>query len=495
MTKIQRRLFLLFFVILFIVTAPAVIMFATGYRFDSANNIFVHSGSITIESWPRDVDIYINGKFQDDKKLNNINNSYTINGIRPGKYHIECKKDGYTNWQKNIEVHSGISTEFWNVLLFPTTMAQNVLYNTPTVDQFFLSPRNNDEVVFFSHDGDYRTVNLLNIQDNAFEEVMSTNSLNFLDPSQEENVEWSTDNRKILIPMTEEDNKVYLIARIQKDELNNIINLNEQIQDPTIKLEKVRWMYDKSDELVMLTKNHQLYYYYLNAPEDKILLAENVSAFNFAGNRIYYTQLPNNLVWEIKDNDIISKRQITNMSASSGEQDFIKLIVYDEYRLAIINNKNQLFIFNEEKEKGEKTMIDAGSNVKSIQFSNDGKKMLYWTPNEIWALILRDWDVQPIRRKNDRILVTRFSEPIKNVQWIENYENLIFNVDKYIKDAELDTRDRVNMVDIVSASSSLEERDLFYNKNNQQIFYRNKIGDRYFIKSSLLINKSGLLTF
>lgn len=495
MSPFKRKIFLLSFVVLFFLTAPAVVLYALGYRFDNKNGILVHSGSITIESWPRDVDIYLNDEKQEKKQLNNINNSYTVNGLKPGRYRLKCQKEGYTSWEKNIEVHSGLSTEFWNVLLYPVENTDINQYNTPSIEQFFLSPRNNDEVVYFYKDGGNNRVGLLNIRDISTDEIFSTSSLQFLEPSQEENVEWSTDNKQILIPLTDGNQKQYIIARIRKDRLNNITNLNQIFDHHDVRLQKVRWMFEKNDELVILTSDHKLYYFFLEDPEKTVLIDENVSAFNFAGNRIYYTQLPNNLVWEISGHDISTKRQITNISVASDQDEFIKFIVYDEYRLAIINNKKQLFVYNEEKEKGEKIFNEIDGQVEGIQFSNDGKKLLYWTGNEIWALMLRDWDVQPIRKKSDRFMVTRFSQPVRNVQWMDNYENILFTTGEQIKSVELDTRDRINMVDVAYASDTLNERDFFYNKNNQIVFFRNKVGSVYFIKSAVLVDKSGFLVF
>ena len=180
MTKLQRKLYLLFFVALFLVTAPIIVLFAQGYRFDRTGRIFVYSGSITIKSWPRDIDIFVNGKKQDRKKLNAINNSYTINGVRPGKYSLRCERTGYTPWSKNIEVHSGISTEFWNVVLFPTNNRELVSHPPENIDQFFLSPRNEEEIVYFSPEDDQKIVSLLNSDNNEFEEIYRTVEMDFL---------------------------------------------------------------------------------------------------------------------------------------------------------------------------------------------------------------------------------------------------------------------------------------------------------------------------
>lgn len=490
---------MLFFIILFVMTAPVIVLFATGYRFDSQAGIFVHSGSVTIKSWPRDVDIFLDGKKQDAKKLSNINNAYTINGVRPGHYSLRCEKEGYTGWEKDIDVHSGISTEFWNVILFPREFQTNT-YSTGAIDQFFLSPRNNHEIVYFENRPDSRSVSLLDTENNESQEIFSTKEYAFLEKTKRENIEWSSDKKRIMIPLEDKNGqKQYVIARASKDALNEITYLDQVFSEifPNAQpiFYKVRWMFDKNDEIVILTENHELYYLYLSDPNKSFVIDKNVSGFDFAGNRIYYSQLPNNLVWEIKDNDRSTKRQITNISASSGEDEFLELFAYDEYRVAIINKDKQLFVFNEEKEKGEKTMSEIGSPVESVQFSDDGKKLLYWTGNEIWNLMLRDWEVQPTRKKGDRFMITRFAQPIKNVQWMDNYENIIFSVGDTVKSVELDDRSEINMIDVAKTNKPIEEKNLIYDKENQVLYFQNEIDGNMRIQSELLIDKGGFLGF
>jgi len=251
-------------------------------------------------------------------------------------------------------------------------------------------------------------------------------------------------------------------------------------------------MFDKNNELVALTTDHRLFYLKLESPQQPLLLAQDVSGFDFAGNRIYYSQLPNNFVWEIQDNDISTKRQITNQAFNSSS-DFLELTVYDQYRIALRDKNGSLFFYNQEKEKGELSAEKISDNVLGVQFSDDGKKLLYWTPSEIWYLMLRDWKVQPLRKKGEKKLITRFSQPVKNVQWMDNYENIIFLVNNTIRSAEADWRDQVNIVTLLTTKNKMEKRDVLYNKNNQMLFY--KFGDKKTLGSVFLINKKGFLGF
>ncbi len=546
MTAIQRRLYLLVFVILFFLTAPVIVLFAQGYRFDTVNNIFVHSGSITIKSVPRDATIYIDKKEKKKNTLSVINGSYTINGIRPGKHTITCKKEGYTSWSKTINVHSGISTEFWNILLFPLESLEKNDFAVENVKQFFLSPRNHNEVVIFSEKDNTRTVSLLNTTDNSLKTIYETTELSFLSQDEKENVEWSSDNKSILIPfMSADGEKTFIIAKIDRENLMDVIvlddlfktdikndssviapttNLTEEVDttpvasettkttssslarektlktdpsttttkdstknidleegiEPTIsssnlnseevKFKQVRWMFNKNNELVVLTKNHELIYINIEKPEEKILLEKQVGGFDFAGNRIYYFHLTDNSIWEIKNNDVSTKKQIASLLAITDKDSFVKMITYDQYRVAIITPDKKLFLFNYEKEKGEISIKELAGEIKDIQFSDDGKKLLYWSDNEIWYTILRDWDVQPIRKKGDHFLITRSSTPMYNVQWIEDYENILFSTGDTVKSSGIDVRDHIEIVNVQKEDGEIKDRDLIYDKNTQLLY-------------------------
>lgn len=526
MTKLQRRLYMLFFMALFVVTAPVIVLFAQGYRFDHHGRIFIYSGSITVKSWPRSVDIYVNDKKQNRKKLNVINNSYTVNSVRPGKYTVRLEKPGYTSITKNIEVHSGISTELWNIVLFPTENQITKNFQTKDIKHFFLSPREKNEIVYFSKQNDKSIISILKADESANkEQIFETNQFEFVSSKQKENIEWSSDKKRILIPFQKDNEKIFMIAKAKKSELKNILNLNEifleeleqrkvqkritskkkQPRDilqaeeeyPEEAIEKVRWMFDKNNELVILTKSHELFYIDINEPEKMILLDDNVSGFDFSGNRIYYSQLPNNLIWEIKNNDKGTKKQITTSSIAPDPEnkDFVNLIVYDQYRLAIITKQKKLYVYNNEKEKGEISMDMLLENVNDIQFSDDGKKLLYWSANEIWCFMLREWKVQPIRSKNDRIFITRFSQPIKNVQWMEDYENILFSVANAVKSASIDMRGDFHALNVIETESELEERDILYDKETQQLFMITSKNTEKDLRSSLLIDKTGIFGF
>jgi len=490
MNRTQRKLFTLFFVLLFFLVAPTVVLFAQGYRFNLQNNVFIYSGSITIKSWPRDINIYIDGEEQTNKHMSIINGARTVNGIKPGKYRITCSKPGYTSWEKDIEVHSGVSTEFWNVLLFPEKESFDIAsYEVPgDFKQFFLSPESNDELVVFSEEEEKRNIYLLNTENNQTELIFGTEEFDFLPKEKGLNIEWNANNKKFILPMIdrETDQSNFILVNLEKEE-NQITVLDDFFEEQ--KISRARWMFNEKNQIVVLTEENN-FFTFNHEEEAPVLIAENVSGFDFAEHKIYFTGLPNNIIWEIEQDNFTNKKQISNQPfpAIEGENLF-EITAYDKYRIFLRSENDGSFLFNENRKKDSISILRPSEKVLGIQFSDDGKKMLCWNRHEVWYYMLRDWEIQPKRFFGDKITITRSSEPIKNVQWMDNYENIILSTDKTIKVFEADPRSYTNVSDLRTTKESIEEKDLIYNKNNQTLYYQEN-GE---IRSLVLIKNSGFL--
>ncbi len=79
-------------------------------------------------------------------------------------------------------------------------------------------------------------------------------------------------------------------------------------------------------------------------------------------------------------------------------------------------------------------------------FSADAKKILYSNDSEIWILFTADNLSQPERKSGDRVFITRFSEKIEDVFWLNGFY-LVFNVGNIVKISEIDNRDQLNVFD------------------------------------------------
>lgn len=101
--------------------------------------------------------------------------------------------------------------------------------------------------------------------------------------------------------------------------------------------------------------------------------------------------------------------------------------------------------FSEETESFAETF----SSATQVVASPDGRNVAISSGTEVWLYALEDQTDQPAREKNQKIFLTRFSQKIENLFWL-NAHYLIFSVGDTVKIAETDDRDRINIVDLAT---------------------------------------------
>jgi hypothetical protein len=103
MTKGWHRLAFLGLALVFIAGATYVIVeFAQGYRFDTKSKNFSPNGLLVTKSVPDSAQVWIDGKLK-------TATDNTIS-LSPGEYNVEIKKEGYTTWQKNLNIKKELVT-------------------------------------------------------------------------------------------------------------------------------------------------------------------------------------------------------------------------------------------------------------------------------------------------------------------------------------------------------------------------------------------------
>lgn len=469
MEKVRRSIFFWTLTLLFFVIAPSLVLYARGYRIDFQKGVFVHSGTITLKTNPQDVQISLNGRLE-KATASRINNSLNVAGLIPREYRLTVSAPGFNDWSKKTEVHSGVSSEFWNILLTRKEY-EKTAYATSSVEKFFISPE--DKFIALKNSQDEATaINILDIKNNEITQTYSFPDWQFIPEERKENIEWSPKEDYLLIPLqknmpSEEKAETVFAYFVADPEKGTTFNLNEFLEKATIK--NARWHPKDKDYLFFLSGTN-LYRASVTDKNDLILVDQDVSSFDLAENGAYYSQLPNELVFR-KDLDGISgKIQITFTSPKENRSLNEKLIVYDEARIAFLDQDKNLFLFNRGQYKEYLQKI--GSTVKGIQFSDDGKKLLFWSTNEISVHFLRDWNVQPLRAENETKEITRYSEKIDNVRWFKDYEHAIFSVGPFVKIIELDNRDYRICNDLLTTAA--DNPQIVYNHYLEKMFFSDK---------------------
>lgn len=460
MEKKKRTIFFWSLVIIFFILTPAIILYARGYRFDLQRGVFVHSGTISIKTNPQDINISLDGKTSNSKSLNRVNNSYNVSGLMPGNYNLSIGADGYQSWNKKIEVHSGLASEIWNVILTRNDYVKTD-YDTEAIEKFFVSPKSK-YIIYTQNFEDDLATNILDIKTKTITNTFAFPGWQFIPDERKENIEWSPNEDYISVPVrktiateiidpitkkaaiTETTQYAYsILDPAQKTSFN----LNDLLQKNDINY--VRWDPQDKNYLFYLSEN-LLYRTNINNITDTAIIAQDVSSFDLSKNNVFYSVRPHELVYRKNLDGSGDPVQITSDFPDDITQNF-RLIVYDNARIALLTQNKSLYVFN--SGEFDSYYRKLGSDIEGLQFSDDGKKLLYWTNNAMSVYYLRNWNVQPTRSENSIEDITRYSEGIKNIQWAKDYEHVIFSVGAQMKIIELDPRDHRNCMDLPKTAS------------------------------------------
>ncbi len=482
MKKALRQILFWFLAILFLATAPIAIFYSQGYRFDWKKMIFVHSGAVTLKSLPSSVNIFLDGKLQTSQTLDIINNSATIGGLRPGNYHIQASLDGYSNWEKNVEVHSGISTEFWNVVLVPQNPEIKEL-KSENVAKFFPSS-SGKKIAWVANSEKGMFLSATDFKKNESISIYSSTDAVFLEENFE-NIEWNYKEDLVLVPVIRNGQKDYLVASseniLKPFFLLDVANLEN--------IRKARWSPREKNMVFFLAddKNGASNLYALDTESLSFnIIVPNTSVYDLSKNSIYFLQKNNVLFKSNLDGESaiqINNRPFTDTDVGKNA----RMIVYDEDRQILIVESGEFFVRN----LGTDDFFQKiGSGVLGAQFSDDGKKLLFWNNNEIFVMFLRKWEVQPYRSENEIQTIIRLSSPVENVFWFRDYEHIFFSTQNKIKLIELDPRDRRICVDVFE--NNLKNFPAAYNSGNGYYFFVRDTEDNKKIFYFTLPEKTGI---
>jgi len=442
------------FLFCFLATSATVLFFTFGYRFSFERGIFIYTGSITVKANPRAVNLSLDGNQVPTDMFHSINQSIHVTGIMPGEHLLRVEADGHLPWEKRVIVQSGISTEFWNILLPRTAYDITVAASGNFVKGFNSSTRKYF-VLVGEKDGE-TTITILERTTGATTQAFSNRDYRF-DPEDGRNLEWSKDENALLVPLrsrSDGSRAVFLIDRTT----NTAKNLQDiaTVPDP----ENPRWHPDNDGTFFVLSHGTLVLVRpdMRNTAQRLVNVAQDVSAYDLAGRYAAFLSKTTGAVSLVEVSGVTEnadRKTITDPIPGAGRYEKPFLTMYDDKRIAVYDRDGgEGFLWNDDG-KVKPSVVPLGADIAGVQFSDDGKKLLFYTGNEISVVFTRDWDVQPTREDGETLQIARFSAPVSEVQWAKNYEHVLFALGGELKLAELDNRDQRNIDTVLPASGNL----------------------------------------
>ena len=99
-----RRFIFAFFVAVFLISAPLVVLYTAGYRLNISNHRLFQTGVLAITTYPRGANMYVNNQVLAQRT------PYVIQRLVVNQYHLKLDKKGYHAWEQNVGIQEGKTT-------------------------------------------------------------------------------------------------------------------------------------------------------------------------------------------------------------------------------------------------------------------------------------------------------------------------------------------------------------------------------------------------
>ena len=448
MTQRQRSLLFAFLAFLFMITSLVVIFYSQGYRFNFREKQITQSGAFYLKVIPKNVQVQINN--QPRKKTDILFGAVFIDNLLPKTYNVKVKKEGYYSWEKNLAIKEKQVTEVKNIILFPLNPSFSVL--SKETSDFFLSQDEQKILTLETAKGGWE-LKLYDLKNSIKTHLLGVQDLS-KGKIEISNIYFSPDVKRILLKTFSGKEMRYFIFDLgqktgtlqsltQLDFLGK--NIKEVIFSPQNTQEVFFWKEGKIGKADFLTK--KISPNFLN----------DVLAFTLNNNVIYYLE-KEGLLYRT-DFSFTQKEKLNLANVEIKEKAEYEIIIMNDFlflkeneSLYLLNHSSGAFEIFFEKNKG-------------LKISPDFRKAVYWSDSEIWVLFLKDQEEQPQKKGGEKLFLTRFSEKIGEVFWLNPYY-LIFNNGGQIKIAEIDERDKINIIDLIEFEGSR----FFFNKSNKKLY-------------------------
>lgn len=409
MEKTTRRVLSFIFFLIFILVAPILTLYVQGYRFDFENKKLTQTGGLFIKTTaPKQAEIYLDEELI--RKTDFFFSSALIENLLPKTYNIKVQKQNYYVWEKNLEVKEKQVAEARSIVLLPKDPEFELL--ATGVENIWFSEDKTKAVIKEKNKYTW-TLKLYNLEKNVKSQLIKETDI------------YKTGADLIDLQFTD-NNK--LIIQVGNKEQINYFELEIDSIPP------------------LLTK--------AKAPQP---LVEDALAYELLSRDIYYLDSLGDLYKT--DASLTNNEKMTSQAFDVNQETEYKLYVFE--KAVFIQERKTIYLLNQEK----KIFEQFSENINSLKISPDKRKIVYFSDSEIKILFLEEQNFQPRFNKGENMFLIRLSEPINDIFWL-NSDYLILITNDVLKIVEIDNRDRVNIIEIVT----IKNPEIFLNRKTKKLY-------------------------
>ncbi len=456
MQKKTRRILRATAVGLFCLLAPAIVLYAIGYRYNLRERMIQRVGVISLYSHPKDVQIHINGTMVANTA------PFSIQNLLPDTYRVRIEKEGYTPWEKSLDVTSMRVTYAGDIVLFKPNGGETVLGEGKFI-MASASPSGKDGVALRQEDNGQKTP--LWIRDGRVWRIKIPSDVQTtLDGLQQvEAVSWFTDKSRVLIRGTKNTGMQtgIILKEFGDSEQIDI----EQVRLPGRTEPSTAIMFDPRRNRTFLFQQGEMVGRY-DADAGTVEIAyTQIRSFAFQGNRLVLVKNDGTLIRERGNFLAVYPAETDALvhlpKTLTAAPDF-HLLHQEDHDAAedqiffLANNTLHLFVVSDgtltaigpaggplRQDMKGRTTFAAGPEARILSFSSFGDEA-----TAAQTEMSREKEsIKPLFRKVP-VALARFSEDVKEVAWYPDATHVGIRLANRIVLAETDGRDRRNTADI-----------------------------------------------
>lgn len=421
-----RKIIFVIFLIGFLISAPLLILYSLGYRFNPKKNKVQSVGALFLESTPKNAQIYLNGE------LSTKSMPAKFVDLLPGTYDIRIEKDNYFSWEKELDVYSKQTTFADNIVLFEKNEPQQRIDKKINI----FSPSPNNRYILYSILND--SWEELWILDTEVPESKGRLLYRLSHTDQEENtsapeINWAPDNTKILIHYK---NSLFVLS------INESAIFIDDITD--VNFNAIKWD-NRNPAILYGIENKNVYRININQ-----LTSELVDTIPVSGEKYTYDYLvKNGALYYFNEGDNLLRLERISLNDDSLPSYIIDVEKVDDIHI-VNHNENYISINSRKLQKLYLLKIDTDKisyqtlPAHTLLWNNTNTKILYYNDFELWSADTNNDDIL-----TQQYLITRLSDGIESALWHANSEYLLFSTRSSIQIVELDGRDKRNTITVI----------------------------------------------
>ena len=448
MSKRTKIILFSLLTLLFLIAAPLAVLYSQGYRYDFENRRIVQVGGLYLKIFPTSAEVYIDQKLV--KKTNFLLDSVLIQDLLPKSYKIEVKKEGYFTWEKNLTIERKQVLEVKNITLIPENPSFNLLYGK--VEDIWLLP-NNKKIVFKEVDELGWSLKLFDLEKEIKSSLIKDKEISRFE-SELLDLKLSADSKRILLKLGLKEQIKYFIVDLSRPTATLIsLDFLSPITEAVT--------FDPQNSLKIFFLEGEKFYQTDLTTRQRSLLSEEILVYQTSGKDLYYFNGSGHLY--SSDLAMQSEKKLSVLPFILETEINHNLEILNDH--IFLKEGGIVYYFN----PSSKSFTELAKSVNLLRISPDNKKIVYANDYELWVYFLEDTQEQPAREVNVSLFLTRFSEKISQVFWL-NSHYLVFSNGNNIKVAEIDDRDKINIYDL----AEFKEAQFLFSSDDKKLYLLSK---------------------